>query len=259
MTQRAPLRLSDATSDATPELRAAMRHARSGGPSAQQLERLMSGVIAQLPAPRPDAQANPQATDASNVAPAGEALLALRWLIWIAIGAGAMLAVHRALHPAPAPVAPSHAAVAMPERAPAPARPEHVVRPEQPSQLEQAQPAADEAVRAAPAHARVRRPAAPVQDPGAEIALLQQARRALASAPDQALALTQVHARSFPDGVFREEREALAVEALLALGRRAEANARVHALLERYPQSAYRRRIERLLAGTHGATSDRAP
>lgn len=238
MTQRAPLRWLDAASDATPELRAAVGHARRDGPSEAQLERLMSGVIAQLPAP-----AEPSGANGAAAASAG--LRALRWLLPLAIGAGLAVMLNHRLQATPAPIGRSHTAPATASRPVAsPTSPQ----PEPPAQTETV---AAPTPRSEATKRSVQRTAAPatVQDPGAEIALLQQARRALASAPAQALALTQSHARLFPDGTFREEREALAVEALLALGRHAEANARAHALLERYPQSAYRRRIERLLAG----------
>lgn len=244
MTQQAPLRLSDAASDATPELRAAVRHARGDGPTEEQLQRLMNGVIGQLPAP--------PATDATSNAAPSAGLHGLRWLLLIAIGAGAVLALHHALRATQTPIVTPHASVAVPEKPPAPPAPAQAEPSAEPAQPAAAPPPAPSPATRSSTPLRVHRPVAAVQDPRAEITLLQQARRALASAPDQALALTQSHARQFPDGVFREEREALAIEALLALGRHDEAKSRAHSLFERYPQSAYRRRIERLLAGTGG-------
>jgi hypothetical protein len=45
-----------------------------------------------------------------------------------------------------------------------------------------------------------------------------------------------------------QEREVIAVEALLRAGRREEAQARFQRFLERHPRSAHRRRLEDLLA-----------
>jgi hypothetical protein len=44
-------------------------------------------------------------------------------------------------------------------------------------------------------------------------------------------------------GQFSEEREALAIDALLRLGRRSEAQARARAFLQRYPSSSHRERV----------------
>jgi hypothetical protein len=85
-------------------------------------------------------------------------------------------------------------------------------------------------------------------DPGAELELLRNARAALAHAPARTLGLATEHAQRFPDGTFAEEREALAIEALVRLGREPAARARAHALGARFPLSAYARRIESLLA-----------
>jgi hypothetical protein len=78
--------------------------------------------------------------------------------------------------------------------------------------------------------------------------LLLQARRALASDPAAALALTQEHARRFPAGDLVPEREVLAIEALAGLGRRSDARARLDTFERRFPQSLHIARLERLLA-----------
>ncbi|MDB4936318.1 MAG: hypothetical protein JWP87_3290, partial [Labilithrix sp.] len=70
----------------------------------------------------------------------------------------------------------------------------------------------------------------------AERALLDVARSALARGePSEALVATGRHAHDYPDGVLVEEREAIAVKALVALGRRDEARARARALEQRFP------------------------
>jgi hypothetical protein len=54
---------------------------------------------------------------------------------------------------------------------------------------------------------------------------------------EQALALSEQAGRLFPGGQLAEEREALAIEALIVLGRRAEAKARTERFRERFPRS----------------------
>ena len=64
----------------------------------------------------------------------------------------------------------------------------------------------------------------------------------------EATAIEGDHRRAFPQGVFAEEREALAVEALWRSGQREQAANRLRALLARYPRSSYRERLSALLA-----------
>ena len=64
-----------------------------------------------------------------------------------------------------------------------------------------------------------------------------------------ALALTDEHARRFPGGALAQEREFIAVSALLSLGRTPEARSRAARLLERFPGPAYRGRLESLGLG----------
>jgi hypothetical protein len=122
----------------------------------------------------------------------------------------------------------------------------------------------------APVHARApavvetgprldRRIAEPsVQAPGApdageglarEARLLERARAVVSSDPGAALAVLDEHGRAFPAGSLVLERELLAVDALLRLGRRADAEARARSIRERAPGSLYTRRLEHLLRG----------
>ena len=82
-----------------------------------------------------------------------------------------------------------------------------------------------------------------------EVHLLQRAQSALGASSSAALALTDEHARRFPGGALAQEREFIAVSALLALGRAPEARSRAARLLERFPASAYRGRLESLGLG----------
>ncbi len=82
----------------------------------------------------------------------------------------------------------------------------------------------------------------------AELTLLDRAQDALARSPAQCLRLTAEHARRFPDGVLTQEREVLAIEALLRLGHRAEASTRAARFRSRFPGSAQLPHIDALLA-----------
>jgi hypothetical protein len=86
-----------------------------------------------------------------------------------------------------------------------------------------------------------------VADGETEAHLLQRAHEALGGSPAQALALTQEHASRFPGGSLAQEREVVAIQALLRLGRADEARARAARFFAAFPSSAHRRRIEALL------------
>jgi hypothetical protein len=76
-------------------------------------------------------------------------------------------------------------------------------------------------------------------DPAAdERVLLDRARGAVEREDGaEALTVTQEHARKYPRGALVQEREAIAVRALVLLGRRDEARARVDRFRERFPDS----------------------
>jgi len=86
--------------------------------------------------------------------------------------------------------------------------------------------------------------AAPGADGPSEPVLLEQARRALASSPATALALTNQHAARFPHGVLAQEREVIAIGALRRLGRSAEADRRAAAFAQAFPGSAHQRMVQ---------------
>ena len=96
--------------------------------------------------------------------------------------------------------------------------------------------------------ARTPRPTAPrAADPIAELALLQRARRVIMRDPARALTLAEEHAGAYPDGIFAEERELLAIEALLGLTRRDDAEQRAARFTRRHPHSVHAHRLQRLL------------
>lgn len=55
------------------------------------------------------------------------------------------------------------------------------------------------------------------------------------------------HMRRFPDGTFVQERETVAIDALVREGHLVEARARAFQFRTRFPQSAYLRRIDVVL------------
>lgn len=100
-------------------------------------------------------------------------------------------------------------------------------------------------------HARRERahpePRAESVSPEAELTLLQRAQATLDRDPSAALALAEQHAGLYPQGMFTQEREILAIEALLKLRQRPAALARAQAFVERFPDSAHSRRVRALL------------
>ena len=78
----------------------------------------------------------------------------------------------------------------------------------------------------------------PGPDVAGEIALLNEAQRALASGQaDRALQLLDRHARDFPRGSLVEERAAARIIALCALGRVTAARAEAAAFVRKSPES----------------------
>jgi hypothetical protein len=83
-------------------------------------------------------------------------------------------------------------------------------------------------------------------EPG-EGALLLRARQELASNPSATLELTRRHAGLYPAGELVPEREVLAIEALVQLGRIDEAQARFADFRARFPESPHLARLRGLL------------
>jgi hypothetical protein len=77
--------------------------------------------------------------------------------------------------------------------------------------------------------------------------LLERAQRVLRSDPAAALALAESHRARFERGSLAQEREMLAIEALLRLERRAQAERRARVFAQRYPQSSHGPRLRDLL------------
>ncbi len=101
--------------------------------------------------------------------------------------------------------------------------------------------------RAAGSNARAAGSSAVAAD-GVEIDLLARAQEALRTRPAETLALCQKHKAEFANGRFTQEREALAIEALLYLHRRGEAERRWNDFQQRYPASNHRIHLAELFS-----------
>jgi hypothetical protein len=78
------------------------------------------------------------------------------------------------------------------------------------------------------------------QQLAAESAILDVARTAIGHGEaDHAIAAVDRHAKAFPHGMLREEREALGVKALVLAGRGADARARAARFRASYPESLF--------------------
>ncbi len=166
-----------------------------------------------------------------------------------------------------------NAAGSPPERAStavetAPSPPQHEQMPELPAGLDLPDtpaPELEEVAPEQPVHSRPVRPrrapaeepAAPATepsepahevDPAAELALIRRAQDTLAADPARALALTDEHLRRFGDGMLAQEREVVAIDALVRLGRLDTARARAARFHQRWPRSAHGRRVDVMLA-----------
>ena len=84
-----------------------------------------------------------------------------------------------------------------------------------------------------------------------EAQLLEQARAALATQPGKALVITSEHKRSYAQSRLAAEREFIAIQALLGLGRNAEAIRRGNSWVKRHPQGLYSRRIKKMMSELH--------
>ena len=76
-----------------------------------------------------------------------------------------------------------------------------------------------------------------------EIQLLRRARENLDSRPHEAFRLTEQHRREYPNGVFGQERDALAIEALLRAGDVGKARSRAEDFVDTYPSSPHAHRF----------------
>jgi len=86
------------------------------------------------------------------------------------------------------------------------------------------------------------------EEPGDELAVLEEARGALATDPARTLALAEEHAKRFQRPSFAQERERLAIDALVRSGRRDDAQERAARFESTYPRSPHLARVRALVA-----------
>ncbi len=247
-----PHHILHSESQASPLLRSLVRAHRDGDPTEQEVERLTLRVAPLLSPPA----IGGLAAGGTTAYGAGKFLTSVApWFAagMVAGGVGASIATVGQDTPSPQP---TKAARSQPVGAPKPR-----TRPAPPVAAEPARRAAPRSplapLPAAPIPSSVidsdvSTPAAPGRPPTArfpesESELLMRAQKALASGDATlALSLTQRHTR-FPRAVMGQERERIAIEALIRLGRQQEARARARRFAKSYPKSGYLPRVRELL------------
>lgn len=91
-------------------------------------------------------------------------------------------------------------------------------------------------------------PPPPPANPDEELTALDDAiTAARAGRPAQALAAVDAHLAKFPQSALAQEREVIAIEALVTLGRRDDAKARLTSFRSKWPTSTHLVRLEALL------------
>ena len=228
-----PPRLLEASGGAEPGLRELLSAAKNDVGSDAQVARLAER-LAPLLAP-PAVPVPPVAANAARMGAAAK--LGLAGIALILAGGGVLLSTSK--------LAPPSATIS-PHAAPPPVVPESPAAAASPSPAVEA-PGAEPPQAAAsngepPGAANL--PAKPAPPALSEAELLEQARSALKSDPARALARANEHRKRFPGGVLVQEREVIAIKALRALGRDAEADSRTAAFEKAFPGSAFQRKLK---------------
>jgi hypothetical protein len=229
----------------------ALEAERAGGTDAARLAGIEAKLAARLALPASESPPRvPEPVPASPATPLFGSKAA--WIVAGAavLGAVALWTTRGASPTAPAPRADAPLALPapVPERPAPPAPPvaaEPAIATVSPADL----PTAREPLVAPSARTIVRAPSStPEQAEGEEIALLARAHEALRGRPADSLALCREHEQRFASGHFAQEREAVAIEALVYLNRRAEAQRRLDAFRDRHPTSSHRAHLEELFS-----------
>ena len=88
------------------------------------------------------------------------------------------------------------------------------------------------------------------RDAASELQLLERAQQTLGADPARALAIAEQHRQRYAHGEFAQEREMIAIEALMALGQTERAAARARAFARRYPDSSHLPHLRDLVHAT---------
>lgn len=261
MNPREPVRLLESDSEDGAGLRELLGAARLDEPSPEQLAAL-AGRLGPLLEPGAGAPQTPAAPE-TGAAPAVTSGLKAKVLTGVAMAvlAGGSFQAGRVFEREQAPVRSEEPMAMRPSPAPEPARVEAAPTPPPPpapteAPVEAAAPRANAAP--APRVPRAKTPESPAPTSEArapmdeELALLESAYHSLQSGDAAgALAEAEKHAARFPTGALAQEREVLAIDALVRMGRRDEAGARAEAFRARYPTSTHWIRIQGLLSGAN--------
>lgn len=255
--------LQDESAD--PALRELLESTEFDGPSDRQLEKLTARVAFLFDLPPgggegaggggggggPSAPAAP-AGGAATVAATSGVVKAIVAAGVISVGAVVATVTQRepVAPPAPVVVAPppviATAPVIPPEEPVAP--PPEVVEPAKPPPPPVVRPAVVRQPTPTPPPAEAKAAPPPPSSPDAELTALDDAiAAARAGRPAQALAAVEAHVASWPDSPLAQEREVIAIEALLSLGRRDDARARLTAFRSKWPTSTHLVRLESML------------
>jgi hypothetical protein len=232
-------RLLEYGDDLNDVLRSALDAEKSSpaSPDAARLAKIGAGIAERIGAPPPQPPTNPPPGHAAPVATGGLAAKAPFVLLAAAAIAG-FIAIGSMSNekpaPAPAPIAKT-VETAAPVAEPPPSTPGISL-----NDLPSVAPPKTAVRSTTTAAAEV-----PTQE---EIALIGRAHDALRSDPAAALALCKQHETKFTNGHFAQEREAVAIEALVYLNRKDDAQKRFAAFEHQYPSSSHRVHLETLLA-----------
>lgn len=248
-----PARLSERSGDL---LGSALRRARNDTPDSARMDRMASGIASRLLAGPTGGQGGAGGADTGGALTGSKAagLGAKAWIVAggiVALGAVGALAVREIVRASPSstsePAPQTEDDSSLTEQPPAPttppgpepsARSAQAEAPDRTGERESGLPTTAHSSRAAGASFE-------------ELDLLDRAQRKLRTDPAGALPLLADHERRFPAGAFAEEREVLQIEALIKLGRTAEAERRARAFFVRHPKSAHRPRITALVYGEY--------
>ena len=236
-------RLLEYGDDLNDVLRSALDAEKSSpaDPDAARLAKISAGIAERIGAPPPQPPSSPPPGNTAPGAPVATGIASKApFVLLAAVAVAGLIAIGSMSKndpaPAPAPQAKVVETPSAPVAEPAPS-PLGISLNDLPNA-----PAVP-AKSAAPA--KVDAPALPTQE---EIALIGQAHDALRSNPAAALALCKQHETKFSSGHFAQEREAVAIEALVYLNRKDEAQKRFAAFDHQYPSSSHRVHLETLLA-----------
>jgi hypothetical protein len=247
-TLRPPRRWTESEAEIPPGLRDWLEHERAEGPSDAFLRDLAARVSATL-----DAGPNAVAEGSGASQAATTTFMRIARIVGTALAIGVTLAIGATFYRTPpksgdsgAPPAERLSPVVIAAALPSAEPPSPSPPVSEPPAPDPAQGPEMHALRRQPPQARPARGAVQpsLSDPAAELELLRRARGQLASAPQRALDTTDQHRTQYRNGVFAQEREAIAIEALIRLGKHAQVQRRVSAFHSHYPNSAYRRRLQ---------------